>query len=42
MHALYEKARLLDKNSEERLKLEDEMFSLSDQLIPPKGIERLK
>lgn len=42
MHTLYEKARLLDKNSEKRLKLEDEMFSLSDQLIPPKGIERLK
>lgn len=42
LHTLYEKARLLDKNSEERLKLEDEMFKLSDQLIPPKGIERLK
>lgn len=43
MHDLYEKQRFIkDKYSEEFIKIDDEMFDLSDTLEVPKGIERVK
>ena len=42
MHTLYEKARVLDPKSEEYLKLEDQMFELSEQLEVPDDIEKIK
>jgi SPP1 gp7 family putative phage head morphogenesis protein len=43
LHELYEKQRLLtDVTSEEYLKLQQEMFELSDSLVKPKDIEKVK
>lgn len=42
LHAIYEKARLLDPKSEEFLRLTDEMFKLSSVLTVPDGIWRIR
>ena len=43
MHELYEKQRLIkDKDSQEYISLEDEMFELSEGLEVPIGIEEIK
>lgn len=43
MHELYEKQRLIsDVHSKEFMDLEDEMFELSDCLVIPVGVERIK
>ena len=43
MHELYEKQRsIVDKESEEYLRLQDEMFDLSDSLTIPKDIKKVK
>lgn len=43
LHELYEKQRLIpDTESEEFLKLEDEMFKISDSLVKPKSISEVK
>ena len=43
LHNLYEKQRLIeDRFSEEYLKLDDEMFELSDNLKVPDRIEKVK
>jgi hypothetical protein len=42
LHTLYEKARKLDRDSEEYIKLNDEMIELSSKLTSPGGIERVK
>lgn len=41
MHALYKKARNLDRASEEFLEIRDEMFKLSDQIKISKGVESI-
>ena len=42
MHELYEKARVLEKNSEEYLNLSKQMFDMSEKLHIPKDIEKVK
>jgi SPP1 gp7 family putative phage head morphogenesis protein len=43
LHDLYEEQRLIsDRSSEEYLRLDDEMYELSDELTIPAGIERIK
>ena len=43
MHIIYEKQRLIaDENSEEYIKLTDDMFSLADSVDAPPGIEGIK
>lgn len=43
MHELYEKQRVItDKRSVEYIRLQDEMFDLSDALRKPKDVERVK
>lgn len=42
MHELYEKARALEKNSEEYLNLSKQMFDMSEKLHIPKDIEKVK
>ena len=42
MHELYEKARVLEKNSEEYLNLSNQMFDMSEKLHIPKDIEKVK
>jgi len=43
MHRLYEAQRLIkDTSSEEYIQLGDKMFELSDAMMPPQGIERVK
>lgn len=43
MHDLYKKQELMkDKRSREYIKIQDEMFTLSDELKIPEGIERVK
>jgi len=42
LHILYEKARLMDVNSQEYIELSQQMIKLSNQLAVPPGIERVK
>ncbi len=43
LHDLYEEQRLIsDRSSKEYLRLDDEMYELSDELTIPAGIERIK
>ena len=42
LHDLFEKARLLDRDSEEYIKINDEMIALSNKLIKPDKIEKVK
>ncbi|MFT4106224.1 MAG: hypothetical protein QM657_10730 [Lacrimispora sp.] len=43
MHELYEKQRLIkDTSSKGYIDLDDEMFELSDSMVVPNGIERVK
>ena len=42
MHELYEKARVLEKNSEEYLNLSNQMFDMCEKLHIPKDIEKVK
>lgn len=43
LHELYEEQRLIsDRSSKEYLKLDDEMYELSEKLTIPAGIERVK
>jgi phage putative head morphogenesis protein, SPP1 gp7 family len=42
LHELYEKARILDEDSTEYAKLQDEMFKLSDALVKPKDLDKIR